>query len=204
MSLRDRHVPPERLTVLALGLDEAGSRDDQAALAHAAECDTCHRELSRLASEFGALRLEAAREADAHFDEIALEMQRNRILDRLAHLGQSARVLPFPGTSRNRGAQPGVVNRRWISAAAAAGLLIGIFAGQLLHLVADNRGGQVAAPLAQQASARTGGPAVVPASAALAISDDDLLGEIDVAVQRRRAPELLALDALTPTASEIR
>ena len=41
-------------------------------------------------------------------------------------------------------------------------------------------------------------------SASMTLSDEDLLGEIDVAVQGRHPAELQALDALTPIASEIR
>lgn len=202
MSLRDAHVPAERLTVLALGAAESTNREDRAALAHTAECPACGDELARLTIELAALRGEAAREADVHFDEAALDAQRARILDRLAHLGQSARVLPFPGAAPTRGLQAGAINRRWISAAAAAGLLIGILAGQLVHFVPRDRSSQ-AGPT-QQASARTVAPGVVQAAAAVQLSDEELLGEIDVAVQRRRATELLALDALTPTVAEIR
>ena len=58
-----------------------------------------------------------------HFDERALEAQRQRILQRIEQAGQRARVLHFPTTTAT--ARPSVagVSRRWISAAAAAGLL---------------------------------------------------------------------------------
>lgn len=202
MTLRDAHVPAERLTVLALGAAESTNREDQAALAHASACETCGHALATLTAEFHQLRVEAAREADARFDESALELQRSRILDRLAHLGQTARVLPFPGAASGRGASAGTINRRWISAAAAAGLLIGVVTGQLMHLTPGDRA-EHAQPTAAQTQARPVAPGVVPAS--MAMSDEELLGEIDVAVQRIRLTELLApLDALTPTAGEIR
>ncbi|MFN2447711.1 MAG: hypothetical protein ABR606_19265 [Vicinamibacterales bacterium] len=204
MSLQDAHVPAERLTLLALGPADADNHEDRAALLHTAKCLACGDELARLTTELGTLRLEAAREADAHFDDVTLDMQRSRILDRLAHLGQSARVLRFPGAAANRSAQTGAVSRRWISAAAAAGLLIGIVTGQLLHVMpADRARHAAAASTVEQVTARAVTPAVVQA-AAMTVSDEDLLGEIDVAVQRRRATELLALDALTPTVSESR
>jgi hypothetical protein len=201
MSLRDAHVPVERLAVLALGPAEANSRDDEAALAHAAGCGACGRELARLTTELGTLRLEAAREADVHFDETTLDLQRSRVLERLAHLGHSARVLRFPGTGLTR-AHGGDVNRRWISVAAAAGLIIGILAGQIVHIIPADRTRR-ASETSQQASARVGS-AVVNTSASMTLSDEDLLGEIDVAVQGRHPAELQALDALTPIASEIR
>ncbi len=204
MRQRDRHVPADRLTALALAPAGRSSREDQVALEHVASCKTCSHTLARLSSEFEDWRGEAAREADAHFDEGALEAQRFRILDRLAHLGQVARVLPFRGRSFARTAQAGLVSRRWISAAAAAGLLIGIVAGQVLHVVPVDRT-QYARPEAAQASARPTGPAIVQATVTMPVSDDELLDEIDRAVQdRQRGVELRALDALTPTITEIR
>src|SRR5262245_53847430 len=79
-----------------------------------------------------AYRLAAHAEADAHFDERALETQRHRILQRLAHLGQPARVIRFP-LAPGRIRSTAVVNRRWVSVSAAAGLLLGLLSGQLVH-----------------------------------------------------------------------
>lgn len=201
MSLRDAHVPVDRLTVLALGASESTNRDDQAALAHVSACGACTDRLARLRTELDGLREAAACEADIRFDDSALETQRHRILDRLAHFGQSARVLPFPGAPAARNFPSGSINRRWISAAAAAGLLIGMVAGQLVHFFPGDRRPQ---PAPTQQAARSVAPGIVQTRASVPVSDEELLGEIDIAVQRRRAPELAALDALTPTVSEIR
>ena len=54
----------------------------------------------RQAEWLDAYRDAAHADADAHFDERALETQRHRILQRLAHLGQAARVIRFPGVAR--------------------------------------------------------------------------------------------------------
>ena len=43
-----------------------------------------------------AYRAAACAEADAHFDDRALETQRHKILARLAHLGHPAKVIRFP------------------------------------------------------------------------------------------------------------
>ena len=57
-----------------------------------------------------------------------------RILARLEQAGHRARVLPFPGAGT--GVRLGTSHpRRWISAAAAAGLFIGLVTGQLLHVM---------------------------------------------------------------------
>ncbi|MEO7156978.1 MAG: hypothetical protein ABI039_05415, partial [Vicinamibacterales bacterium] len=43
-----------------------------------------------------AYRAAAWAEADAHFDERALEMQRHKVLAKLAHIGHPAKVIRFP------------------------------------------------------------------------------------------------------------
>ena len=47
-----------------------------------------------------AYRAAACAEADAHFDDRALETQRHKILARLAHLGHPAKVIRFPKAGR--------------------------------------------------------------------------------------------------------
>ena len=84
-----------------------------------------------------AYRAAACAEADAHFDDRALETQRHKILAKLANLGHPARVIRFPNAGGPELPAAGV-NRRWISVAAAAGLIIGLLGGQLVHLVPQN------------------------------------------------------------------
>lgn len=140
-----------------------------------------------------AYRAAASAEADAHFDERALESQRHKILARLAQLGHPARVIRFPKAPSGEMPVTGV-NRRWISVAAAAGLLIGLLGGQLVHLVPQpaRRLGPVTSSMPPSPPSRA---AYVPASVPL---DDGLLSEIDSAVQLRSAAELRVLDELTP------
>ena len=134
-------------------------------------------------------------EADAHFDERALESQRHKILARLAHLGQPAKVIRFPRTSQIELPKSGV-NKRWISVAAAAGLLIGLLGGQVVHLMPQptRRLSPMATSIAPSAPARS---SFVPVTAS---ADDGLLGEIELVMQVRIANELRALDEFTPLA----
>ena len=142
-----------------------------------------------------AYRAAACAEADAHFDDRALETQRHKILARLANIGHPAKVIRFPKIG-NVELPSGGVNRRWISVAAAAGLIIGLLGGQLVHLVPQSRR---LAPMATSMapSAPSSGPTFVPVSASI---DDGLLGEIELAMQVRSATELRALDEFTPLA----
>src|SRR6186997_1383180 len=136
-----------------------------------------------------AYRAAACAEADAHFDDRALETQRHKILARLAHLGHPAKVIRFPKAG-NVEMPTGGVNRRWISVAAAAGLIIGLLGGQLVHLVPQSN--RRLAPMATSiAPSAPSDPAFVPVLAPL---DDGLLGEIELVMQTRTVNELRALD----------
>lgn len=138
-----------------------------------------------------AYRAAACAEADAHFDERALEVQRHKILARLAHLGHPAKVIRFPKAPHGDLHTAGV-NRRWISVAAAAGLIIGLVGGQFVDLPQSQS--RRVPPAATTAAIAPAGPTYVPASAPL---DDGLLGEIELVMQARTTNELRALDAFT-------
>jgi anti-sigma factor RsiW len=208
MSGRGQHISTDRLTALAFvaRAPQDGSPDsaeEARALAHVAGCDACSTRLAELTASADELRDAAFVQADAVFDDAMLDAQRTRILDRLAHLGQSARVLSFPHRSRDAAMPVSSTGRRWISVAAAAGLIIGLVAGQMLHFV----------PFPSPLPARDDAPSlqadrapvlIVPASASLpAMSDDELMEEVEAAVQLRRAQSLRAIDALTPTAADL-
>jgi hypothetical protein len=139
-----------------------------------------------------AYRAAACAEADAHFDERALETQRHKILARLAHLGHPAKVIRFPKAPAGDLPATGI-NRRWISVAAAAGLLIGLLGGELMHLVPQQarRATPMTTSIAPSAPARS---TFVAASVNV---DDSLLNEIDLAVQLRSPSELRVLAELT-------
>jgi hypothetical protein len=153
-----------------------------------------HPEAASVEASLEQYRAAACAEADAHFDERALETQRHKILAKLAHLGHPAKVIRFPHAPQGERAA-GSLNRRWISVAAAAGLIIGLLGGQLVHLVPQQQARRLA-PMATAIapSAPAAGPQYVAVSAT---TDDGLLGEIEVVMQTRTASELRALDELT-------
>jgi len=147
------------------------------------------------AAALEAYRAVAQAEADAHFDDRALDEQRHKILARLANLGHTAKVIRFPLAAHVEAPVAGV-NRRWISIAAAAGLIIGLLGGQIVHLVPQptRRLAPMASSMAPSASNMT---RYMPARMTIP-QDDGLLGEVDFAVQVRSAHELRTLDELTP------
>jgi hypothetical protein len=150
---------------------------------------------ARLTDALDAYRAAAHAEADGYFDDRALEAQRVRILARFEQIGHRARVLPFPGVgvgTRLGSSHP----RRWISAAAAAGLFIGLVTGQLLHVMpGDNWVHREPTRLAPANAPRL---AIVPAVANTSLDPEDaLLDAIDAAVNRQGAFDLRAFDDLT-------
>jgi hypothetical protein len=150
------------------------------------------------AAALEAYRAAAHAEADAHFDDRALDAQRHKILARLAHLGQTAKVIRFPLSSHVEAPASGI-NRRWITLAAAAGLIIGLLGGQLVHLLPQSQQRRPSPMATALTPASTASPTAGPTRALFSFPQDDgLLDEVDFAVQVRSASELRALDELTP------
>jgi hypothetical protein len=209
MTSRVRHIATDRLTALAFTVrapeDESPElAEDQLALAHVAECDECAARFATLVTNADALRDAASAAADEVFDEAMLEAQRTRILDRLANLGNAARVLAFPRRPREITMPAPSNTRRWVSGAAAAGLIIGLVAGQMLHFLPANTPPLRDDTISMQAVERSSRPAIVPASASFPVlSDDELMEEVERAIEARRARSLRAIDAFTPTASDL-
>src|SRR6185295_725671 len=154
--------------------------------------DSSEQERISLEASLERYRAAACAEADAVFDDKALDQQRHKILDKLAHLGHPARVIRFPKAAQGE-VTGGAINRRWISVAAAAGLIIGLLGGQLVHLVPQQQARRLAPMATSIAPSAPAGPAFVPVSFPV---DDGLLGEIDIVMTSRTAPEFRALDEL--------
>src|SRR5581483_12412578 len=90
---------------------------------------------------------------------------------------------------------------RWIAAAAAAGLLIGLVAGHMTHDFSI-----MARPLRPVRTIATIDPTPeTPALRAVAttISEEEFLSEIDVAIESTGSPSLRPLDDLTPRVWEV-
>lgn len=187
MRLFRRHLDDADLGLAIL------DQPDSSTAAHLASCGTCRRRRDRLATAFDATRVAARVAADAAFSPADLEHQRQSILQRIGRLGAAARVLPFPAGAPApvRLAAPSA-DRRWVVAAAAAGLLLGIAVGRLPGTTVS-MGRATVAPVA---------PLV--AISDLASRDDRLLRDIDEVLSRQVRPEFEALDGLTPIAYEAR
>jgi hypothetical protein len=205
-----RHLQDERLFDCYLAV-RAGETLDPPVAEHLTDCDTCGERYAELAQFMEALGVEAASEADSIFTPERLRAQQQHINRRLDHLGHPARVITFPGlpASHPAGAPSPRPARRWIAAAAAAGLFIGF--GVLLDREATRGLDQEIAreapsshvrSIARQALLKTPAATEVVRPEAFQ-ADEAFLSELELAGDRPRTRELLAFDALTPHVREI-
>ncbi len=167
---------------------------------HLESCPTCRARFAELTSWLETLRLDATTEADESFSPERLAAQHAQIFRRLEAAERPARVIAFP-----RFAQP-LTSRtshasRWIAAAAAAGLIVGVGVGQLMdlrHSLSAQPTNQ--ARVAPVTMARGLDPRVQSVNVT---RDEAFLSELDASLSRAGVPELRALDAFTPRAGDL-
>jgi hypothetical protein len=202
VSILNRVIPNRHLDDAALAEIWAASAasGDPASNPHFDSCPECRLRYDELVMWLERLRTEAVSDADAAFPADRLAAQQAQILRRIEAVGRPARVIAFPRFTRPLSARPSVAHR-WVTAAAAAGLVIGVALGQWLDLShrfgsQPGREGEVAlsapAPVPQPEiaiqTARTG-----------IISDEALLSELDASLAMHPAVEpLRAIDTITP------
>jgi anti-sigma factor RsiW len=166
---------------------------------HLAGCATCRARFA----EFNAWMLgvgETLRaEADEAFPAERLAAQQAQIARRLETLERPARVIAFPKAARAVISGNSHV-RRWMTVAAAAGLIAGIGLGQVvpLHTVMQRQQHETAANtrFTTPAAAKIA-QELTPASTSL--NDEELLSD---AFARPRVRNLSALDDMTPHARD--
>ena len=198
MKMDHFHPAEDRLIAMYFG-DEGASADERRAVRqHLHGCETCTWRYTELTAPLERLRQDAAGEADEVFTPARLDAQRARILERLDPSAEASRVIPFPSAAAR--AERSVVRRplvRWVAAAAAAGVLIGVTGGQLFQSGVRRT---VATPPARAVIAALPTSDVVSDSPLPASmdSDDAVLDEIEQAVFGHRITALSALDEMTP------
>ena len=140
-------------------------------------------------------------ETDALFPEDRLQRQRVRILQRIEQLGRPGRVIAFPAShGRTHSALlHSTPTTRWVAAAAVVAFIAGVVAGQ--RLPNEFRFNQPVHVVASRPTPEATGTTLRNA-AALTPSDDEFLGEVELATQSRPAV-LRHLDELTPRAWDV-
>ena len=184
----------------------SGATMDPRTADHLSDCDACaarYRETVALMEE---LRAQADVETDEQFPSERLLVQQQQVLRRLEQVNRAARVIAFPGKEAGSGNRAAQLSVRWLAAAAAAGLFIGVAVGGYLG---PNR--LPGSPRLEEART-TPAPAARPAPAVLVSSpptpvempdDDAFLLELELALAGPRSRELQPFDALTPYVQDI-
>jgi hypothetical protein len=206
---RARHLDNDRLFECYLA-DSGSQPVDPPTAEHLADCGACSERYMNLVALFNELRSEADAEADEIFTVGHLRQQQEQILRRIEHLNHSARVISFPGrVGRQIAGGTARVAPRWLAAAAAAGLFVGVGVGGTLLRPGVVRGlPGMRAGTGQSAAARLAPAPVVrvgssPSVLIESFDDDMFLLELEFALERPHTQELQPFDALTPHVQEI-
>ena len=184
-----RSAHPDDGTLFALG-----ATADPEIRAHVDSCPTCRARTRQLEAIGLDVSDAAAREVDTLFPPARWAKQRAHILMRLAHLGEPARILPFPG---RRVVAPRLWARYgWMAGSAAAGLVLGVLGGSFLVIDRDLNESPVRTAVTAPASVDPAGDRASFSS----LEDEMFLLELDAALDARGCEELRVLDDLTPLA----
>ena len=209
MIVRAPHLQDERLFDCYYA-ERRGDAPDPPIAEHLTDCDACRRRFYELSQFLAALRTEADAELEAAFPPERIRAQQQEIARRLESVGRAARVISFPGRviAQQANTSTARMATRWIAAAAAAGLFVGVAAG-----TAFNFGGRLdfgrSARFNVGQTARQRISSSVPAVLAPAVAsvstaaDDAFMSDLESALDRPHTSELTVFDALTPHVREI-
>lgn len=209
MTSGGHHLQEERLFDCYLAV-KGGESLAPPLVEHLTDCPACGDRYAELTRFMDSLSLAAAAESDAVFTPDRLRTQRQLIARKLEHLGHAARVISFPGRTAAHPAGASVQRpaRRWIAAAAAAGLFVGVGTGLFFDWEAVRGARRLpaatlpAATITRQTNLTA--PATrIEARPVTSQSDQAFLSELELAGERPRYRELVAVDALTPHVREI-
>jgi hypothetical protein len=200
--MRTRHLHDDRL-LECYAAERTGEPFDPPTAEHLAACDECGGRYTTLTQLLDTIRTDAEAEADELFTIDRLRQQQHQILHRIEHMGRQARVISFPGRiGRTIGGGSLRVAPRWLAAAAAVGLFVGVAVGGMFsdgsgrrRLSMTSANPQLGSPHPSLAAA---GRAGVPAAIREVPDDDAFLSDLELALERPSTGELVPFDALTP------
>ena len=191
----DRHVSDDRLIDICAGTSQAVAAE-RAHLSVCARCQARRHEVVEILRELDAA---ATEEAAIAFPDARLERQHARILQRVEHDGRPGQLVAFPAShSRTRLQMSSRPRLRWAAAAAAAAFVAGVLTGQWSHNFTRATGTAPSHIIANE----TGQPALL--AVPTTFSEEEFLGQIEVAASRNGPAALRPLDAMTPRAWEVR
>ncbi len=196
----NRHLDDAALAAIWTDRSLSGVQPSQP---HLHTCVACRSRLAAFSGWLEELRGEATAEADEAFSAERLAAQHAQIFRRLEAAERPARVIAFPKCSQPLASRSSSASR-WVAAAAAAGLIVGVGVGQLRDLRPSLTTNSAPAAQTRVADARRspdrpeGGIRTVSTT----LGDEAFLSELDASLSRPAVPELRALDEFTPRAGE--
>jgi hypothetical protein len=172
---------------------------------HLAACAQCRSRYAAFTSWLDRIHDDALGEAEDAFPPERLAAQQAQVMRRLEALERPARVIAFPRFSRPVTSTHGHA-QRWVAAAAAAGLVIGLAAGQFFdvrHIFTPVRMPQVTTQNARLVTSQpAGGPTVVPVSVS-SVSDETLYFGGDPTRTTERLSMLKSIADITPRTRDL-
>ena len=183
--------------LLALHFD---TRREGEAHQHLTACATCEARGRAVTELLDRVSHDTAAETDALFGADLLGRQHARIMARVAQECRSARIISFPAASKAP-VRPVRGGTRWVAAAVAAGVILGIVGEQVTERL--TRGGRIRRafqPPVGQVVAEPG----VAVRAVSAGSDDEFYGQVELAFGSAAPAALRPLDVLTPRVTDVR
>jgi hypothetical protein len=175
---------------------------DPASNPHLDGCAACRGRYDEFRAWLDALRDDADAEADAVFTNDRLAAQQAQILRRLEATERPARVIAFPRFSQPRVLGPSIAHR-WVTIAAAAGLVIGVALGQWLDL-RHRFGAPTTLTNETVASPAAADEPEFVIQTTRTISDEALLSELEASLSMHPSVEpLRAIDTITPRSRDI-
>jgi hypothetical protein len=172
---------------------------DHEAHDHMAVCATCQTRGRAVTELLGDVTRATAAETDALFSADMLARQHARIMGRAAHECRSARIISFPAATPAP-ARPARGGTRWVAAAVAAGVILGIVGQNVTERIAHR--GRTARVFQPQVVQIVSEPGV--ALRTVSASDDEFYGQVELAFGSSGPATLRPLDVLTPRVSDVR
>ena len=192
--MNERHIPDDRLIDLCTAAPAAAGEQ-----AHLAICLRCESRRVEIVGILAELDDAATTEASTVFPDERLERQHARILQRVDHDGRPGRLVAFPAhqpsTTFLSPTRPRV---RWAAAVAAAAFVAGVLTGQWTHTFTNRFDATPSFVIANEGDQEP--LRAVPTT----FSEEEFLGQIEVAASRNGPAALRPLDAMTPRAGDVR
>ena len=184
------HLSDDRLIEICFNFEVTSS--DRS---HLLACEACEARRSNLAGTLDDIGAAMTQQADEAFPAERLARQRARIIQRVEQDGRPARVIAFPA-GHTHDAPPRLRRRRWatVAAAVAASFVVGLLAEHLAHDLPGTR----------QSIPATRAQASIPTPQIRTSSDDELLGQVELASSGVGPAALRPLDVMTPRAWDVR